>query len=130
MVRDQPGDPRRLPRPGAPARQLARLHGHARRPLAAAWIPAVISIYLGSRWIRTLEEGLGTSGWIRPILAAVLFPLLFLHVIYVQRSVNEIWRRAEAEARPAADWTAVSGAGEAFADATRAQAQREAERWR
>ena len=33
-----------------------------RRPLArATWIPAVISIYLGSRWIRTLEEGLGTS---------------------------------------------------------------------
>jgi Domain of unknown function (DUF4234) len=95
-----------------------------------AWIPAVISIYLGSRWIRTLEEGVGTSGRIRPVLAALLFPLLFVHVIYVQRSVNEVWRRAAAGACPAADWTVTSGTEEAVAAGTRAQAQREAERWR
>ena len=73
---------------------------------------------------------MASSGPIRPILAALLFPLLFLHVIYLQRSVNEVWRRAEAGARPAPDWTVTSGTEAALAAGARAQAQREAERWR
>jgi hypothetical protein len=102
--------------------------------LAALWplalIPAVVSIYLGSRWIRTLGEGVGTSGRIRPIVAALLFPLLFLHVIYVQRSANEIWGRVAAGARPDPDWAVVSGSDAAIAAAARAEAQKDASRYR
>lgn len=95
-----------------------------------AWIPAMLGIYLGSRWIRTLQEGIGMPTRLRPLVAALLVPLLFAHVIYVQRSVNELWRRIGEGARPSADWAVVSGADAALADAARSQAQRGGERFR
>jgi hypothetical protein len=95
-----------------------------------AWIPAIISLFLGSRWVRTLEQGVGIEGTTRPILAALLVPVLFLQVIYVQRHANEIWRRAAAGARPEPDWTAASGREQAMVEAARQQAEGDARRWR
>jgi uncharacterized protein DUF4234 len=95
-----------------------------------AWIPSIVSIYLGSRWIRTLEQGIGLPRTVRPLVAAVLVPLLFLQIIYVQRSVNELWRRIGAGDRPGKDWAAASGAAEEYAGRTRLEAERDAERFR
>jgi hypothetical protein len=95
-----------------------------------AWIPAMIGVFLGSRWVRILEEGVGVERTTRPILAALLVPLFFLHVLYLQRHANEIWRRAAAGARPEPDWTSVSGKEQAMVEAARRQSQSDAGRWR
>ena len=60
-----------------------------------AWIPAMIAIYLGTRSLRGLQEDIGVSKPARPIVAALLFPLLFVTVIYAQRAANETWGAAD-----------------------------------
>jgi len=68
-----------------------------------AWIPAMVATYIGARAIRKFQEEIDAPSRIHPIVAALLFPLLFVQVIYVQRGANLVWERLAHGARPARD---------------------------
>jgi hypothetical protein len=95
-----------------------------------AWIPGMIATYVGARHVRTMQEGVATPGRIKPIVAALLFPLLFAQVIYVQRAANAVWQRLASGVRPEPDWAVATGAAEAVASGAREEARRDASRWR
>lgn len=94
--------------------------------LAAAWpfafLPGMLGAFLNARRVRTVEDWVDRPQQASGLLAAVLFPLLFAHTLYLQRRLNEVWRRVDEGHGPPADYTAATGAQQRVAD----QASRDA----
>jgi hypothetical protein len=65
-----------------------------------AFLPGMVSVFVTARRVRTVEEWVEAPGRIVPVLAVLLFPLLFISSWYVQRALNGAWRRAKQGAGP------------------------------
>jgi hypothetical protein len=101
--------------------------------LVAAWplalIPGMLGAFINARRVRTVEDWVDRPSRASGLLAAVLFLLLFAHTLYLQRRLNDVWRRVEEGHGPPPDYTAATGATQRVAD----QADRNAlgqDRWR
>jgi hypothetical protein len=65
-----------------------------------AFLPGMVTVFVTARRVRKVEEWVDAPGRIVPVLAVLLFPLLFASSWYVQRALNETWRRAKQGAGP------------------------------
>jgi hypothetical protein len=88
--------------------------------LAAAWplafLPGMIGAFVNARRVRTVEDWVGSPGRASAILAAVLFPLLFAHTIYLQTKLNDVWRRVEEGHGPPPDYAVSTGSQQHVVD--------------
>ncbi len=66
--------------------------------LAALWplafLPGMVGAFLNGRRARTLLQWVESPASAHGIVAALLYPLLFAHTMYLQSKLNEAWRRA------------------------------------
>jgi hypothetical protein len=96
--------------------------------LAALWpfafIPGMIGAFAMGRRVRRVQDWVESPGRVLAILAALLFPLLFLHSLYLQRALNEAWARAEQGHGPSLDEAVASGRAPDLAARTRGDAER------
>ncbi len=81
--------------------------------LAALWplgfIPGMVGAFLLGRRVRRVETWVESPHRVSAILAALLFPLLFVHSLYLQRALNNAWERAEQGAGSPRDTAATTG---------------------
>jgi Na+/H+ antiporter NhaC len=94
-----------------------------------ALIPAIVTVVFTAGRIRTVQEWFGAKGVSR-VIAALLLLVLFLHAFYLQRALNDLWRRAEHEGPPPPDYAVASGQEQRLASEVRTEADRDAFRWR
>ncbi len=95
-----------------------------------AFWPGMISVFVTARRVRTVQDWVEAPGRAAPIVAALLFPLLFAHTWYLQRALNDAWLRAREGAGPPPDYTVASGQGERLATQTEIDRLGRATRWR
>jgi hypothetical protein len=102
--------------------------------LAAAWplafLPGMLGAFLNARRVRTVEDWVDRPRRASGLLAAVLFPLLFAHTLYLQRRLNDVWRRVEEGHGPPADYTAATGGQQRIADQADRDALGQSLHWR
>ncbi len=68
-----------------------------------ALVTGVLATFITGRRVRHVQEWTAPGGSkVSALLAAVLFLVFFLHVIYLQRALNRAWLDAEAGRGPAA----------------------------
>lgn len=88
--------------------------------LAAAWplafLPGMLGAFLNARRVRTVEDWVDRPQRASGLLAAVLFPLLFAHTLYLQRRLNDVWSRVEEGHGPPPDYAAATGGQQRIAD--------------
>jgi hypothetical protein len=85
-----------------------------------AWFPLVLTAFFTAHRVRTVQSWSGDEGVSR-VLAAVLSVLLFLHVLYLQRALNDAWKDAQRTGPPSQDYTVASGEAEHLVERTRAK---------
>ena len=66
-----------------------------------ALVTGIIATFISARRVRRVQEWTAADGSkVLAILAAILFVIFFLHVIYLQRALNRAWLDAEAGRGP------------------------------
>jgi Domain of unknown function (DUF4234) len=102
--------------------------------LAAMWplafVPGMIGAFVNARRVRTVQDWVESPGRAHGTVAALLFPLLFAHTVYLQGKLNDVWRRAREGHGPPPDFTAATGRQQRTVDQAQSDALSRDLHWR